>query len=429
MTSEGNSKKLFFFNLGGDTRKVTYSENDLASFTDLDQMAKSKFSDESFSASGLEFWTTDKTHGVRYKLESLEDIYEGAVVEVINKDEGNKRKRKDSHEQEPKRARLGPRHVLRLRGLPWECTLEKLNEFFEGVKLLESQIIYRPDGRASGEGIVEVESPEDFEKALEKNNEHIGTRYIEVFKSTAEDMDRVMGRCNSGESIGGVENERNSVIRMRGLPFSALESDVIEFFDQVSIKPACVHIIREDGTGRPSGNAFVEFREKEDSITAMKCNRKNMGSRYIELFKSTMHDLKVSLGCVPSCDTLYNQGMTGGHTSNGSFGNFNGGHFGGSRADDTNCVKMRGLPFNCHEEDVTNFFQECGVTPVRIHRKPDGGEAYVEFLNGNDAQRAMGQNRAHIGHRYIELFKVSYDEVAQVVGLHDSNPIQKFRQF
>ena len=41
--------------------------------------------------------------------------------------------------------------------------------------------------------------------------------------------------------------------------------------------------------------------------------------------------------------------------------------------------------------------QEGGVTPTRIHRNPDGGEAYVEFVNGNDAQKAMGRNRAHIG--------------------------------
>jgi len=355
---------------------------------------------------------------VRHKLEDLNDICEGAVIEITSPNDNKRKRENDILGHEPKRSRSGPRYVLRLRGLPWGCTLDDLKEFFEGIELLEAHIIMFPDGRASGEGVVEVGGPEDLEKAMGKDNEHIGTRYIEVKKSTGEDMDRAMGVCSA--SSVAVENEQNSVIRMRGLPFSALDSDIIEFFEQECVKPVRVHIVREEGIGRPSGTAFAEFSTQEESETAMKCNRKNIGTRYIELFTSSVRDLKVTVGHTASRPNPYNQVMTG-------TGGFNGGQYNSSsfNGDGNNCVKMRGLPYSSNEQDITAFFEEAGVTPVRIHRKPDGGEAYVEFVNGNDAQIAMGRNKAHIGHRYIDLFLVSYNEVAHVVGLHENASMQQ----
>jgi len=417
MTGERNEEKLFFFNLEGDTRKVTCFGSELGSLADLVPMAQNKYGDKIATSTNLEFWTTDQAYNVRHKLDSLEDIYDGAVIEVVNQ---QKRKREEDNQgQDPKRVRLGPRFVLRLRGLPWECTPGDLKEFFKGIELLDAHIIYLSSGRASGEGVVEVGSQEAFENALAKNNEHIGSRWIEVFKSTGEDIDRAMGRVNPAGD-GGVENASNSVIRMRGLPFAALESDINEFFAQASVKPARVHLVREEGLGRPSGVAYAEFSTEEECNAAMGCNNKNIGTRYIELFKSTISDLKVTCGYN---DSVYNPAMAGVQFGSGYNGQFGGG-FGQFRGDGNHCVKMRGLPYNSNEKDITAFFQEGGVTPTRIHRNPDGGEAYVEFVNGNDAQKAMDRNRAHIGHRYIELFRVSYDEIANVVGLPRGGPMQ-----
>ena len=38
---------------------------------------------------------------------------------------------------------------------------------------------YTREGRATGEGYVEMSCAEDVEKALKKHNEHLGPRYIE----------------------------------------------------------------------------------------------------------------------------------------------------------------------------------------------------------------------------------------------------------
>jgi len=81
---------------------------------------------------------------------------------------------------------------------------------------------------------------------------------------------------------------------------------------------------------------------------------------------------------------------------------------------------MQGLPYSSSESEITRFFQEAGVTPIRIHRKHNGGEAYVEFNNVFDAKQAMTKHKQNIGRRYIDLFRVSYQEMAEVVGLPSS---------
>jgi len=289
-TEEGLGGRLFFFNYNEDTRKVTCGASDISSLDDLVPLFTNKYSDKSVPSADIEFWTTDKTYGVRHRIEGPGDIYDGAVIEVVNENAGSnqKRGRDDTYQdQGMKRSRTtGPRFVMRLRGLPWESSPADIEEFFEGVELVEFKIIFLPSGRASGEAVVEVANQEEFDKAMKKSGNNIGSRYIEIFKSTGQDMDKAMGRMQPGGPEGGVSNPNNSVIRMRGIPFSALESDVIEFFAQVGVEPARVHLIREDGIGRPSGQAYVEFTTQEAAQTAMGCNRKNIGSRYIELFRA-----------------------------------------------------------------------------------------------------------------------------------------------
>jgi len=286
------------------------------------------------------------------------------------------------------------RFVCRLRGLPWEATKQQLLDFFEGCDIIESQILYLPNGRATGEAVIELSTNADMEKALAKNMDHIGSRYIEVFKATGEDMDRAMGRPVESEEGTVPVNKNSHVVRMRGLPFSSLDQDVRDFFGQANLQPIGVHIVREAITSRPSGICFCEFNTEAEASQALQLNKRTMGERYIEIFSSKVDDLCRAMG-VPG----YGEGWKANPDITGSC-----------------CVKMRGLPYACNEVDITKFFQEAGVTPTRIHRKADGAEAYVEFSTPEEADTAMQRNKQYIKHRYIELFRVSYTEVQRNVG-------------
>jgi len=407
--------KLFFFSYNEDTRKVTVDGKNLTSLDDLLPLMKEKYSDLTLSSTQPDYWTADQTYGVKHKITSVDDIYPGAVIEV--KYQGVKRQNDNPFGgigvKRPRKT--GPRFVARLRGLPWGCTKDEIVEFFSGITLEECHIILNPDGRASGEGIIEVGSEAELEQVLEKDKENIGSRYIEIRKSTASDIDWALQRVGAmgvtalGGGGLGIENPNNSVIRMRGLPFSATEAEIEEFLMKVEVKAARVHIIREAGVGRPSGIAYVEVASADDATKALSLDRENMGSRYIEMYKSSQMELKGSVGGGAQMMPQLLGGMGGGM----------GGMGGGS-----SCLRMRGLPWKVTEQDIIMFFAEANVTPVRIHRKSEGGEAYVEFADGQAVAKAMTRNKAYIGHRYIELFPVSYGEVAQTVGM--SMPFQRY---
>jgi len=292
---------LFFFSYNEDTRKITVPANKLTSLDDLLPILKENYSDKTISSKTPEYWTTDQTYGVLHKISGVDDIYPGAVIEV--KYQGTKRQNDNPFEgigaKRPRKT--GPRFVARLRGLPWGSTKEQIVEFFSGIELEECHIIMNLDGRASGEGIVEVGSEEDLKQVLSKNREKLGNRYIDVRKSTASDIEWALQRL--GEmgvmAIGGggleIENPDNSVVRLRGLPYSATEEEIEEFLMKVDVKAARVHIIREAGVGRPSGNAYVEVANADDAKKALTLDRESLGSRYIEMYKSTQKELKGSL--------------------------------------------------------------------------------------------------------------------------------------
>merc|ERR1719357_1804360 len=84
--------------------------------------------------------------------------------------------------------------IVRLRGLPWECTKDDIADFLHKCRIEGGHrgIIINEDdrGRAAGDAYVELESAEDLEDALRMHKRDMGSRYIEVFEASAYDMDR-----------------------------------------------------------------------------------------------------------------------------------------------------------------------------------------------------------------------------------------------
>ncbi|TGZ73276.1 hypothetical protein CRM22_001611 [Opisthorchis felineus] len=70
-------------------------------------------------------------------------------------------------------------------------------------------------------------------------------------------------------------------VRLRGLPFSATVDDIDRFL--APLQPVNVRI-RMNSSGRPTGEAVVDFASHDEAKEAMKKDREKIGSRYIELF-------------------------------------------------------------------------------------------------------------------------------------------------
>ena len=81
------------------------------------------------------------------------------------------------------------------------------------------------EGRPSGEAFVEVNSEEDLNEALKQNNKMMGQRYIEIFRSDAQQL-----KQHTQESANNASNWNDPVLRLRGLPYGCTKADIEAFF-------------------------------------------------------------------------------------------------------------------------------------------------------------------------------------------------------
>ncbi|XP_018574155.1 heterogeneous nuclear ribonucleoprotein H isoform X1 [Anoplophora glabripennis] len=350
-------------------------------------------------------------------------------------------------------------NIVKLRGLPWSATTDDIQKFFRDCKILGGKfgvhMTSSREGRPSGEAFVEFEDAEDVEIAIQKDREHIGNRYIEVFKVNRAEMEWVIKR--SGPTYGSNED---GCVRLRGLPFGCSKEEIAQFFTGLEIVPNGITLLT-DYSGRSSGEAYVQFVNREVAEKALQKHREKIGHRYIEIFRSSLSEVNSVLGYQGrrggSGSGMYNSrpgpydrdrdryGSSGRFQSRGSrsfkganFSNNgsdynsydrpspwlsnsrNGSEIGGPRSPymdswgggsersaGMHCVHMRGLPFKATQSDILDFFKP--VIPVNVRLLQDhtgraSGEADVEFASHDDAVRAMSKDKGHMQHRYIELF-------------------------
>lgn len=176
-----------------------------------------------------------------------------------------------------------------MRGLPYSAQEDDCISFFAprckciGVHLTKDRY-----GRPSGQGYAEFETQEDIMKALELDRSHMQNRYIELFKSSVNELVQAMSR---GQSNHNPKNNRNRnqggnyrhaqkcVVQVIGLPEKCSELCIMEFFRVEDIHPLRIHL-KSDGT-----EAFVELTSWADQKAAVALSRTHMGDRVLEIFE------------------------------------------------------------------------------------------------------------------------------------------------
>lgn len=219
--------------------------------------------------------------------------------------------------------------IVRMRGLPYDCTPKQVVDFFEsgenGVKLHENEdgvlFVRKSDGRATGDAFVLLSTEEDVTKALTKHRDLIGSRYIELFRSTsAEVMNRSMDVRHLEQQTqqptmpplialppmlpqqSVAQGPKKDCIRLRGLPFEAGIDHVLDFLGDFAknIMFRGVHMVYTP-QGQPSGEAFIQMTSETAAWTAahhrhnrfMPCAGKK--HRYIEVFQCSGDDMNLVL--------------------------------------------------------------------------------------------------------------------------------------
>ena len=203
--------------------------------------------------------------------------------------------------------------VVRLRGLPFNCSDGDVFDFFVGLDVVDVLLV-RKNGRFSGEAFVVFGAPMQVDYALQKNRHNMGRRYIEVFRSKKQDYyfavaaEVADARCGDSLPMHSLNNssatpktmpmreikdhiDYTGVLKLRGLPFSASKRDVMDFFREYELHDENVHIVLHND-GRTTGEAFVDFGSANKAKSAMNKDKMTIGSRYVELFTSSREEAK-----------------------------------------------------------------------------------------------------------------------------------------
>lgn len=301
-------------------------------------------------------------------------------------------------------------YIIQVKGLPWSCTPQDLLQFFSECRIRDGLkgihlTTNRMTGRPSGQAFIEVEHEDDVSKALEKHRQYLGPRYVEVYEVTNSDAEAILKTAVDDASS-------DCVVRLRGLPFTSTEADIVQFFSGLDIVQNGITIVT-DHQGRNSGSAYVEFTSQEAFEEALRKDRELIGNRYIEVFPSRKGEIRAGWRSRTNPSSSQQRSIPR-TTSIMQNSNRNGSHLGSTPL--SHYVHMRGLPFTATGEDIVKFFTPLAVSKVLLEFGPDGrpsGEADVYFSCHQEAVAAMSRDRMHIGERYIELFLNSEPDTDQ----------------
>lgn len=323
-------------------------------------------------------------------------------------------------------------YLIRAQGLPWSCTVEDVLNFFADCKIRNSEkgihFLLNRDGKRRGDALIEMESEQDVQKALEKHCLYMGQRYVEVYEINNEDVDALMKSLQ----VKASPLANDGVVRLRGLPYSCNEKDIIDFFAGLNIVD--ITFVMDHRGRRRTGEAYVQFEEPEMASQALMKHREEIGNRYIEIFPSRKNEVRTHVGShkgkkvvssptakyITEPDVVFEE-----HETNEDIRPMTA--FESEKGTELpkevleklpeaadlgavpslHVVHMRGLPFQANVQDIINFFMP--LKPVRISMEYSSsgkatGEADVHFDNHGDAVAAMLKDRSRVHHRYIELF-------------------------
>ncbi|KAK7913660.1 hypothetical protein WMY93_013871 [Mugilogobius chulae] len=211
--------------------------------------------------------------------------------------------------------------IIRMRGLPFTATSQEVLSFLGpespvtdgGEGLL---FVKYPDGRPTGDAFVLFSCEEYAQNALKKHKQILGKRYIELFRSTAAEVQQVLNRYLSTPLIATLppspvmplpmlatqpflpaSSSVRDCVRLRGLPYTAGIEDILEFMGEhtVDIKPHGVHMVLNQ-QGRPSGDAFIQMKSADKAfMVSQKCHKKTMKDRYVEVFQCSTEEMSIVL--------------------------------------------------------------------------------------------------------------------------------------
>ncbi|XP_061842410.1 probable RNA-binding protein 19 [Nerophis lumbriciformis] len=193
--------------------------------------------------------------------------------------------------------------TVKLRGVPFTVKEHQIREFMTPLKPAAIRIGRNESGNRTGYVYVDLNSSEEIEKALKKNKDYIGGRYIEMFRvdastwSRADQTDKTIDR-NFTRKLKENEEEEDVAdsgrLFVRNLPYTCTEEEIKDVFSKHG--PLSEVLVPFDTlTKKPKGFAFVTYMIPENAVAALaQLDGHIFQGRILHLIPSTLKKESIS---------------------------------------------------------------------------------------------------------------------------------------
>lgn len=217
---------------------------------------------------------------------------------------------------------------------------------------------------------------------------------VDTYVGTAPAGGGAVGAYAPTGAVGVTGEESSTVVKLRGIPFTATDRDVTDFFAGFALDFSEPVRFQMNAEGKHSGICYVKFQSVEEAVRAQTKNRQYLGQRYVEVFPSSVDEMQQKTAPIGA----------------------------------TNWVRMRGLPFSSTKADIKQFFEgfhlnDAGIFMVTGKGGRPSGEAFVQFSDENETQRALLKDKEPIGQRYIEMFLATREDCDAAIARHSREPM------
>lgn len=347
--------------------------------------------------------------------------------------------------------------VIRLQGLRITAGSEDIRKFFTGLKIPDGGV--HIIGGERDEAFIIFASDEDARRAMTRSGGYIKDSPVSLILSSKAEMQIVLERSaknaeldqrrraeenarrakkSLGPEVGRRSGSRSGqtpppqqqralnngddflCVFLKGLPFSVTEMEIRDFFSGLLIDDI---VLLKTDRGVSNGRGLVKFATRQDAHEGLKRDREYIGSRYIEISQTTVHDWHRATGRLP---TVVNRDNTFERDRSPLRSQRNPQYRARSpsplaqrpipSSDNEYCVIMDNLSYAVEKEDIKKRFHRAKLEDDQIlHLIGSDGKktrsTFVLFKNQRDYCEALSDEKIYFLNRLVSIRPISRESM------------------
>jgi len=291
-------------------------------------------------------------------------------------------------------------HCVEVRNMPLNATYADLRHAFQGIYIRKDgmKIINDNHGNRVGIAYIKFGKTEGKELAL-STTRYVRGSEVEVLHLDENIFDKAVNSYSPDKEDVSESDLRNSTcILLTDLPSFTKEMDIAKLFHDWKINDLFITSSKESGVTQCI--AYVQFARLEDAKSSLSTSLK-IGSKQVTA--TAISEEKFAQVKREHEQANMNQ---------------------------TDCILMRGLPFQTTDRDIFDFFSDIGIVPVCIHMMLNqqgkaAGECFCEFDSTEKAERAISKNGLPLGKNVPTIELVLRAKMLETLGMMEAQQQQQ----